>query len=70
MTFTRVKMYYNGGYITEALFLGNNHVSALEKFHKLFPSASADGVNLVAETVDVDTESAYFKSCLWCGAVY
>lgn len=71
MTFTRVKMYCDGAYITEALFVGNiGHVSALERFHKLFPSASDHRVNLVAQTVDIDTDSDYFKSCLWCGAVY
>lgn len=71
MTFTRVKMYYNGGYITEALFYGDiGHVAALEKFHRMFPSASAQGVNLVAETRDIDTDSEYFKACMRCGAVY
>lgn len=73
MKFVRVKMYCDGHYITENLFFFGDqfpdHVKALERFHDIHPSASSANVNCVAETVDIDTESDYFKACVWCGAV-
>ena len=73
MKFIRVKMYVDSHYITENLFFCGeqfpDHVKALERFHRFHPSASAPNVNCVAETVDIDTESDYFKACMRCGAV-
>lgn len=70
ISFARVKMYFCGSFITEALFYNMTNECAEKRFREIFPSASADDVHLEIEQRTIDTESDYFKACLRCGAVY
>lgn len=51
MKYTKVKSYYNGKFTgCERLYVGNNHVKALEKFRKEYPEQK-DCI-LIAETCE------------------
>ena len=70
ISFARVKMYFCGSFITEALFYNMTNECAEKRFLEIFPSASADGVQLEITQRKIDTDSEYFKACMRCGAVY
>ena len=71
MIYVRIKSYLNGKFTgCEHLYLGNNHVNALDKFRKEYPEH--DSCILIAESYDSEDErnKEHFQACLNCGCVH
>lgn len=71
MVYVRIKSYLNGKFTgCEHLYLGNNHVNALDKFRKEYPEHK--NCILIAESYDSEDErnKEHFKACLNCGCVH
>ena len=69
MKYTRIRSYFNGEFTScEHLYLGDNHVTALERFRREYPEH--DKCTVIAETYESDEHKEHFAACLRCGCVH
>ena len=70
MKYVRMRSYLTTGEFTgcEHLYLGDNHVKALDWFHREYPEHN-DCI-VIAETYDSEENAEHFAACKRCGCVH
>lgn len=70
MILTRIRSYRQNGEFTGAdhLYLGNDHVKAINRFRKEYPEH--DDCIVIAETYDSEQNADHYKACWNCGCIH